>query len=147
MTEDLLCATVSVRGVISDTNGRVLLVQRRTDGTWELPGGRLSREESPGAGLRREINEETGLSVTIVDVLKANSWVNSAGKDRFAVHYDCEPTSETVELSDEHVDSAWVAPTEATQRLCEPQAAAVRRTTGSTDPGTDITDTSSLTQG
>lgn len=146
MTEDLLCATVSVRGVIPDTTERVLLVQRRTDGNWELPGGRLSREEAPGAGLRREINEETGLSVTIVDILKANSWVNSTGEDRFAVHYRCEPTNQTVELSDEHVDSAWVTPTEATQHLCEPQAAAVRRAMGSTDHDTDITDRSLLTQ-
>lgn len=132
--------------VLSPTNERVLLVQRRTDGNWELPGGRLSREESPGVELRREIHEETGLSVTIVDVLKANSWVNSAGEDRFAVHYRCEPTDETIEFSAKYVDSAWVAPTEATQDLCEPQAAAVRRTTGSIDSRTDITDRSSLTQ-
>lgn len=146
MTDDLLCATVGVRGVIPDTQGRVLLVQRRTDGNWELPGGRLSREESPVAGLRREIHQETGLSVSIVDILKANAWINRAGEDRFAVHYHCAPTDETIGLSDEHVDCAWVAPTEATQQLCEPQAAAVRHATGSTDPGTDITDSSSLAQ-
>jgi 8-oxo-dGTP pyrophosphatase MutT (NUDIX family) len=146
MIDDLLCATVSARGVIPDTTERVLLVQRRTDGNWELPGGRLSRGEAPGAGLRREINEETGLSVTIVDVLKANSWVNSAGEDRFAVHYRCEPTDEPVELSDEHVDSEWVRPKKVEQVLCDSQIDAVQITMAETDGTSEKTTNPSATQ-
>ena len=125
MTEDLLCATVSVRGVIHNTDGQILVVQRSTDREWELPGGRLSRGESPRQGLRREIREETGLNVEIADIVKANSWVNTADEGRFAVHYDCEPVDDSIELSTEHVDSEWVHPGKAQQRLCDPQSTAV----------------------
>ena len=90
MTDDLLCATVSVRGVIHNTDDQILVVQRSTDQEWELPGGRLSRGESPQQGLRREIREETGLNIEIADIVKANSWANTADKGRFAVHYYCE---------------------------------------------------------
>ena len=145
MTEDLLCATVSVRGVIPDTDGRVLTVQRSADHGWELPGGRLSREEPPRQGLRREIGEETGLNVAIADVVKANSWVNTAGEGRFAVHYRCEPTTESVTLSDEHIDHAWVRLVDAEQLLNDAQLSAVRSALTALDTTPDTTDTSSPT--
>lgn len=146
MTDDLLRATVSVRAVIQATNGHVLAVRRSTDGDWELPGGRLSRGESPRQGLHREVHEETGLRVEITDVVKANSWVNTAGEDRFAVHYRCEAATEGVELSDEHVDSEWVRPGAAAQVLCETQVAAVHTATAGIETDSTVTDSSSLAQ-
>lgn len=146
MTDDLLCATVSVRGVILDTHGRVLTVKRAADDEWELPGGRLSRGESPRQGLRREIREETALSVEIDDVVKANSWVNTADDGRFAVHYRCYTGTHSIDLSSEHVDSAWILPENTTERLCEPQSDAVMATTTATGPHTDSVSGSSVTQ-
>lgn len=55
--------SVSVSGVITDDEGRTLLVQRRDNGRWEPPGGRLELSESITCGLQREIREETGLDV------------------------------------------------------------------------------------
>lgn len=146
MTDDLLRATVSVRGVISDTRGHVLTVQRRTDHEWELPGGRLNAGESPQQGLRREVHEETKLDVEIVDIVKANSWVNTAGEDRFAVHYHCEPTAESVVLSEEHVDSAWVRSEVAAQVLTEAQVTAVQMALAETEASMDLTGGSSHPQ-
>jgi ADP-ribose pyrophosphatase YjhB (NUDIX family) len=51
---------------------RVLLGRRRGDpgaGLWDLPGGFLDEGEDPEAGLRREIREETGLEVELVEFL------------------------------------------------------------------------------
>lgn len=146
MTDELLCATVSVRGVIQNTNGQVLMVQRSADHDWELPGGRLSRGESPCQGLRREIHEETGLDIAIADIVKANSWVNTAGEGRFAVHFRCEPTAESVTLSDEHIDSAWVRPEEVENLLSEAQITAVQIALTAPDTTTRKPDTSSPTQ-
>ena len=146
MTDDLLCATVSVRGVIRNADGQILVVQRSTDRNWELPGGRLSRGESPRQGLRREIYEETGLDVEITDVVKANSWVNTADEGRFAVHYDCEQTEASVELSDEHVDSKWIQPEKTEKLLCEPQIAAVCTVMTESDANSEVTDSSLLAQ-
>jgi 8-oxo-dGTP diphosphatase len=55
--------SVSVAGVIVDEQQRALLIQRRDNQHWEPPGGVLELNESIPAGLRREIQEETGLSV------------------------------------------------------------------------------------
>ncbi|MFC5185741.1 NUDIX hydrolase [Actinomadura harenae] len=55
--------SVSVAGVVMDDLGRALLVQRRDNGHWEPPGGVLELEESVPDGLRREVLEETGLTV------------------------------------------------------------------------------------
>jgi ADP-ribose pyrophosphatase YjhB (NUDIX family) len=55
--------SVSVAAVITDEHGRVLVIQRRDNGAWQLPGGVLELDESPQAGVRREVREETGVEV------------------------------------------------------------------------------------
>jgi 8-oxo-dGTP diphosphatase len=55
--------SVSVAAVITDKQDRVLVVQRRDNGKWEIPGGVLELHESIYAGLRREVEEETGVNV------------------------------------------------------------------------------------
>ena len=144
MTDDFLCATVSVRGIIHNADGRILVVQRSTDQDWELPGGRLSRGESPRQGLYREIHEETGLDVEVAEIVKANSWVNTADEGRFTVHYDCGQTDGNVELSDDHVDSEWVRPGKTERLLCEPQIAAVHIAMTASAVGSKAVDRSPL---
>lgn len=56
---------VSVKGIVIDEAGRILLT-REENGLWEMLGGGLDHEEDPIACLRREIHEETGLTVTSV---------------------------------------------------------------------------------
>ena len=55
--------SVSVAGVISDDDGRALLIRRRDTLHWEPPGGVLELDESIEAGLVREVREETGLTI------------------------------------------------------------------------------------
>ncbi|MEZ3163913.1 NUDIX domain-containing protein [Halorubrum sp. RMP-47] len=126
MTNELLHATVSVRGVIIDPRGRNLVLQCATNGQWELPGGRLAVEEPVRQGLRREISEETGISVEIHTPVATNAWVNDDEEGRFAAHYKCYTSERNVSLSDEHVDWAWMLPDEAQRVLNDPQTAAVQ---------------------
>ncbi|TKX58591.1 NUDIX domain-containing protein [Halorubrum sp. SS7] len=126
MTDELLRATVSVRGVILDSRGQNLILQRATDGEWELPGGRLAPGEPVRRGLRREITEETGISVEVHTPVATNAWVNDDEEGRFAVHYKCYTSQRTIDISDEHVDSAWMLPERARRVLNEPQTAAVQ---------------------
>lgn len=53
---------ISVKALIKDTHGKILLI-READGRWELPGGGLEHGEDPRAGLAREVQEEIGLKV------------------------------------------------------------------------------------
>lgn len=58
--------------VITDGNGRVLLVQRLTPpeaGSWTVPGGRVEPGESTAEAAAREVREETGLDVAVGAVL------------------------------------------------------------------------------
>jgi 8-oxo-dGTP diphosphatase len=55
--------SVSVAAVITDDQGRALLIQRRDNSHWEPPGGVLERDETIQDGLRREVREETGLDI------------------------------------------------------------------------------------
>ena len=65
MNTDPCYYRVSVKGLVTDDQGRVLLVLQ-DDGYWELPGGGLEHGEDPKDCLAREIKEETGLTVTSV---------------------------------------------------------------------------------
>ncbi|EMA58577.1 NUDIX hydrolase [Halorubrum lipolyticum DSM 21995] len=112
--------------MLSGPREDVLVLRRDTDGEWELPGGRMGPSESVSECLRREVREETSLSLEIEDILLANSWSNDRDQDRFAVYYVCETDERAVSLSEEHVESEWVSPSEAAFLLSSPQATAVR---------------------
>ncbi|MDF3292802.1 NUDIX hydrolase [Streptomyces silvisoli] len=57
--------SVSVAGVIVDGQGRALLIQRRDNGHWEPPGGVLEAGETITEALRREVLEETGITIEL----------------------------------------------------------------------------------
>ena len=50
---------VDVRGVVFQ-DGKILLVQERSDGLWTLPGGWADVGDSPADAVVREIREESG---------------------------------------------------------------------------------------
>ncbi|WP_258904772.1 NUDIX hydrolase [Actinokineospora sp. UTMC 2448] len=57
--------SVSVAGIVIDEDNRVLLIQRRDNGHWEPPGGVLELNETFEQGVRREIEEETGIRANV----------------------------------------------------------------------------------
>jgi ADP-ribose pyrophosphatase YjhB (NUDIX family) len=57
-----------VGALVQDDEGRLLVVRRAHDpgrGQWSVPGGRVERDESDQAAVRREVLEETGLHVQV----------------------------------------------------------------------------------
>ena len=56
---------VSIKGIVIDNASRVLLAREET-GDWEMLGGGLDHGEDPITCLKREIHEETGLTVTYI---------------------------------------------------------------------------------
>lgn len=129
MTDSPLRATISLRGVVLGPDDELLVVRRESDGEWELPGGRLERNEDPLPGLRREISEETNLAVDVEEPVHTVAWRNDDDRGRFAVYYCCTTDGGEIALSPEHTDHEWATPSGATARLSDPQSRAVERAT------------------
>ena len=53
--------------------GEVLLIRRRDDGLWDVPGGRVEVGEATEAAARRELLEETGLEAGPLELLSVFS--------------------------------------------------------------------------
>lgn len=63
---------VGVGGVIIE-NGRALLIRRGSEplrGEWSIPGGTLEIGESLQEGVARELREETGLDVRVLELIE-----------------------------------------------------------------------------
>ncbi len=62
-----------VCAVISDESGRYLVARRPQGkalaGKWEFPGGKVEPGEEPSEALRREIEEELGVTISVMDPL------------------------------------------------------------------------------
>ena len=52
---------VSVKGLVLDADGRVLVVKEAGRDWWDLPGGGMDHDESMKAALAREMAEEVSL--------------------------------------------------------------------------------------
>ena len=64
--------TVSVAGIITGPDGRVLLLNHvlRPHSGWGLPGGFIKVGEQPEASVRRELREETGIELEDVEQIR-----------------------------------------------------------------------------
>lgn len=110
---------ISIKAVITDDDGRVLLL-READGGWELPGGGLEHGEDPQTALAREIAEETGHTAEWVSDRPVGFWtiykeVGSPTLKWFAVvAYEAKVSGELqTGISDEAHEAGYFSPEEA----------------------------------
>lgn len=114
-----------VKGVVTDGQGRALLLKRTADtavdpGLWDLPGGKLDPGELFDDAFRREVREETGLDVEIVGVAGARDWVIPSRRVVYLI-LRASAYSDDVCLSDEHVAFAWVRAEDLSDYAIAPQ--------------------------
>lgn len=76
--------------------------------TWDLPGGRVSFGEEPKKALEREVKEETGFEVKVLQHYRVWNYVK---KDfhLFGITFICEYIKGKEKLSDEHVEHKWIS--------------------------------------
>ncbi len=108
---------VSAKALVFSEDRKKFLVVLEDNGYWELPGGGLDFPETPEEGLRREVKEELGLTIT--DIAKQPSYVlignNMKGIRSVNLVYEVKlkdlnftPTNECLEIkfiSPEEVDT------------------------------------------
>lgn len=110
MTMVDLPAIRCVGALIHDAGGRLLLVLRGNDpgrGQWSVPGGKVEPGETDEAAVRREVAEETELSVTVRRLVGMVERPAPTGV--FAIYdYLCTPVSGTARAASDAADVRWV---------------------------------------
>jgi 8-oxo-dGTP diphosphatase len=116
---------VGVGGVVIE-DGRALLIRRGTEpllGQWSIPGGTLELGETLSEGTARELQEETGLDVRVLEMIEVferinfghgadETWETSEERRRPRFHfvivdYLCERISGTPVAGGDVTDVAW----------------------------------------
>ena len=115
-TPDLPKHYLSVSGVVLDDAGRVLVIRRRDDGSWQIPGGVLELDESIEAGVVREIEEESGI---VVRVGNLTGVYKNLTLEVVSLVYRCRPAGGVERISDESSAVEWVPIPEARERMAD----------------------------
>lgn len=117
---------ISVRGIVLDPAGRVLLLRRAASsrhfaGEWEFPGGKLDAGETLDQAIRREVREETGLETAITGLLGATE-VEVQAVRVANLFFSLRPIAGALRLSSEHDLASWVRPAELATLQLAPTA-------------------------
>lgn len=130
---------VGVGGVVI-AEGRAVLIRRGSEplkGRWSIPGGTLELGETIAEGVRRELAEETGLEVEVLDLIEVfeRIWPDGApagDATRPQYHfvildYLCRPTGGALRAGSDVTDVALVAEDELERYALTPTATRVLR--------------------
>ena len=96
--------SVSVAGVVVDDQGRVLVIRRDDTGHWQPPGGVLELDETFEEGVRREVLEETGITVVVERLTGVYKNVNHG---IVALVFRCCPVAGTAHPTEEAAEVRW----------------------------------------
>ncbi|HKT01335.1 MAG TPA: NUDIX domain-containing protein [Rugosimonospora sp.] len=114
--------SVSVSAVVTDDAGRVLVIQRRDNGQWQIPGGVLELDESIPAGVRREVHEETGLHV---EPDRLTGVYKNLRLGVVALVFRAHAVGGSTRSTDESTQVAWWTPDQVTAGMSDAFAARV----------------------
>jgi predicted house-cleaning noncanonical NTP pyrophosphatase (MazG superfamily)/ADP-ribose pyrophosphatase YjhB (NUDIX family) len=112
--------TPAAKAVITRDNELLLVKEELAEGEgWTLPGGRLRATESPEEALKREVAEEIGLSISVVDIIDSYSFFSKVESYIVAIVFLCRTENYNVVIdqndSNEILDYNWFTTEEAAQ--------------------------------
>lgn len=129
--------SVSVAGIVVDGNGRVLVIRRRDNGHWEPPGGVLEVGESFEEGVRREVQEETGLPIVVEQLTGVYKNMTRAV---VALVFRCRPLADRPQETAEAAAVRWVEPSDITNLMDPAYAVRVTDALSNAPPVTRVHD-------
>jgi 8-oxo-dGTP diphosphatase len=114
MTEPLYPVPV-VRLIVTDPNGRVLIVRRddtaHSKGEWCLPGGKVDYGETAAQAAAKELFEETSLTCKSIDFLFYQDSLPSQPGEMHCInlYFKCDMEG-VISLNEESSEYAWIGP-------------------------------------
>ena len=114
MTEPIFPVPV-VRLIVTDPNGRVLIVKRETTshakGGWCLPGGKVDYGETVAQAAAKELFEETFLKCTSVNFLFYQDSLPTQPGEMHCInlYLQCDVEG-ALSLNEESSEYAWIGP-------------------------------------
>ncbi len=105
----------TVGAIIFNREGRILLCRSKKWGdTYVFPGGHIELGETMEDALRREVKEETGLSIydirliSLQEAVFSNTFIEK--KHFIFIDFLCRTSTSEVVLNDEAEEYEWVQP-------------------------------------
>ncbi|SEP31429.1 ADP-ribose pyrophosphatase YjhB, NUDIX family [Rhodospirillales bacterium URHD0017] len=107
---------ISVKGVLVHQDRVLLLLNERDE--WDLPGGRPDPGEDHRTALKREVQEEAGLTVEVGAALSEYLFEVLPGRFVRIVPFVCHLVGASdVVLSHEHLETRWLPLAELDGRI------------------------------
>ncbi|WP_165985019.1 NUDIX domain-containing protein [Streptomyces sp. YIM 98790] len=107
----------SVTAVVQDDEGRLLLIHKTDNDRWALPGGGHDIGESIAQTVIREVEEETGIRVTVEGVIglytdpqHVMAYDDGEVRQQFSICFRARPVGGSVRTSSESKEVRWVEP-------------------------------------
>lgn len=105
---------LAAHGIITDDQGRVLILRSRYAGVWSFPGGGLNRREHIDEALRRECQEELGTPVRLESL---TGFYYHKAISAYVATFRARLERGPITLSHEHSELRWVTVDELPHRL------------------------------
>lgn len=117
----------STTAIITDPGGRILLIRRRDNDLWALPGGGMDLGESIQDTAVREVREETGLTVEVTGLVGVYSnprhvmaYDDGEVRQQFSLCYTTRLIAGEPQIDSESTDIRWVAADEIDELAMHP---------------------------
>lgn len=124
---------LGIKAIIRNDEGKILLLKVNVkqlrnyagEAYWDIPGGRIQKNSTVEETLKREVEEETGItsiaSFRPFNMTLSNNIRIPVGDETVGLilaAYVCEAGEiKDIKLSDEHVEYGWFSPQEAAELL------------------------------
>ena len=107
----------SVTAVVCNDAGELLLVHKADNNLWALPGGGVDPGESVSMAVVREVKEETGIGVSVDDLLgvytdprHVMAYDDGEVRQQFSLCFRAHPIGGQLATSSETKDVAFIPP-------------------------------------
>ncbi|MEV7445636.1 NUDIX domain-containing protein [Streptomyces sp. NPDC091204] len=107
----------SVTAVVRDDQGNVLLIHKTDNNFWALPGGGHDAGETISQTVVREVQEETGISVIVEDIVglytdpaHVMAYDDGEVRQQFSICFHARPVGGSLRTSSESKEVRWVSP-------------------------------------